>query len=119
MYTLADSLTYPEDVLKYFKNGEWAFKVKGRPFHNITSDEAHESIVNHNLKLKQITSRPSYFKMVELADFMSHLKNTLSSFDSYVLQYTSTTTTDKKAHCVRAGISYEPITPHCQGWDFI
>ena len=111
MYTLADALTYPEDVFKYFKNGEWTVSVKGRPFHNIALHEAHESIVNR--KLKQITSRPSHFRMVELAVFKSYLENTLSSFDSYVLQYTSTTTTDKKAHCVRAGIIYDLITPHC------
>ena len=71
MYTLADASTYPEDVLKYFKNGEWTVCVKGRPFHNIALDEAHESIVNR--KLTQIASGPSYFKMVELADFMSYL----------------------------------------------
>ena len=73
VYSLADALTYPEDILKYFKNGEWTVSVKGRPFlnHNIALDEAHESIVNR--KLKQITSRPSHFRMVELADFMSYL----------------------------------------------
>ena len=58
-------------MLKYFKNGEWTISVKGRPFHNIALDEAHESIVNR--KLKQITSRPSHFRMVKLADFMSYV----------------------------------------------
>ena len=39
------------------------------PFHSLALDEAHESIVNR--KLKQITTRPSHFRMVELADFMA------------------------------------------------
>ena len=69
MYTLADALTYPEDLLKYFKNGEWTVSVKGRPFHNNALHEAYESIVNR--KFKQINSRPSHFRMVELTDFMS------------------------------------------------
>ena len=29
VYSLADALTYPEDILKYFKNGEWMVSVKG------------------------------------------------------------------------------------------
>ena len=45
--------------------------MKDRAFHNLPLDEAHESIINH--KLKQITTRPRHFRMVELADFMAYL----------------------------------------------
>ena len=40
-----------------------------------------------NRRLKQITSRPSAFRPVELADFMSYLDKILICFEDYVFQY--------------------------------
>ena len=51
--TLADTYTYPDEVLKLFQDGQWTMSVKGRPYHNLALDEAHECIINR--KLKQIT----------------------------------------------------------------
>ena len=58
------------------------------PFSNLAADEAHESVINR--RMKAITSRPSAFRTVELADFMSYLDTILVGFESYVLQNNST-----------------------------
>ena len=80
IHTVVDIYTYPDEVLQQFKDGQWTVSVKGRPYHNIALDEAHECIINR--KLKQITTRPSYFRMVELADFMAYLDSVTSGLDS-------------------------------------
>lgn len=68
---ILDALTVPEDVLAWFLMGGWTVSAKGKPHHNLALDEAHESMVN--LRLKTITSRPSHFRTVEMANFMSYL----------------------------------------------
>ena len=32
---LADSYTYPAEILEEFRNGQWTVSVKGRPFHSL------------------------------------------------------------------------------------
>ena len=54
------------------------------PILNKFIDEAHESVINR--RMKAITSHPSAFRTVELADFMSYLDTILVGFESYVLQ---------------------------------
>lgn len=66
-----DSLTLSTDFTTRFLTGEWTVSAKGRPYHNLALDEAHESIIN--LRLKTITSRPSHFRTVELSNLMSYL----------------------------------------------
>ena len=80
IHALSDSYTYPKEMLQLFKNGQWTVSVKARPFHSLALDEAHESIVNR--KLKQITTRPSHFRMVELADFMAYLDGVVSGLET-------------------------------------
>ena len=62
--------------------------AKGRPYHNLALDEAHESIIN--LRLKTITSRPSHFRTVELSNFMSYLDKVVQGFESLVYRYKQT-----------------------------
>ena len=57
--------------MQQFLNGGWTVSIKGQPHHNLALDEAHESVIN--LRLKTITSRPSHFHTVELANFMPYL----------------------------------------------
>ena len=80
--SLADSVTNPKDIMEHFLNGEWTVSVKGRPCHNQALDEAHESIINR--KLKQITTRPSHFRLVNLADFMAYLDSVCTGLDSCI-----------------------------------
>ena len=76
---LSNTYSYPSEIPKFFVHGQWTVSVRGRPYHNLALDEAHESIKNR--KLKQITTRPSHFRMVELADFMAYLDCCLSGLD--------------------------------------
>ena len=45
IHTLADTYTYSDEVLKLFQDGQWTMSVKGRPYHNLAFDEAHECIM--------------------------------------------------------------------------
>ena len=83
-----DTFTLPLPILSKFMDGEWTVSLKGLPFSNLAADEAHESVINRRMKV--ITSRPSAFRTVELADFMSYLDTILVGFESYVLQNNST-----------------------------
>ena len=82
---LSDGYTYPAEMIEQFKKGQWTVNVKGRPFHSLAPDEAHECIINR--KLKQITTRPSHFRMVELSDFMAYLDSVTSGLDSHVFKH--------------------------------
>ena len=79
---LSNSYTYPKEMVDIFKRGQWTVSVKGRPFHNLALDEAHECIINR--KLKQITTRPSHFRMVDLSDFMAYLDQVVSGLEACV-----------------------------------
>ena len=79
---IKDSLTLPSDILQQFLNGGWTVSVKGRPHHNFALDEAHETIIN--LRLKTITSRPSHFRTVELANFMSYLDKVVRGVEGMI-----------------------------------
>ena len=83
-----DTFTLPLPILSKFMDGEWTVSLKGLPFSNLAVDEAHESVINR--RMKAITSRPSAFRTVELADFMSYLDTILVGFECYVLQNNST-----------------------------
>lgn len=97
---LSDSYTYPKEILDLFKNGQWTVSVKARPFHNLALDEAHECIVNR--KLKQITTRPSHFRMVELADFMAYLDSVVSGLETCAFQFNKSSDYQKKKNNTRA-----------------
>lgn len=75
----------PSEILTKFMEGEWTVSLKGSPYYNLALDEAHECVINR--RMKQITSRPSSFRTVELADFMSYLDNIISGFEDFVFQY--------------------------------
>ena len=62
-----DVMTISDEFGSYFCNGEWTVSYSGRPYHNLALDEAHECVIN--CRLKQITSWPSYFRLVELSNF--------------------------------------------------
>ena len=96
---MADSYTYPEQVLNNFKNGQWTVSYKGRPYHSLALDEAQECIVNR--KLKQITTRPSHFRMVEMADFMAYLDSVVTGLGSHVFKLQKDKVAYKKQNCVR------------------
>ena len=99
---LLDSYTYPKQVLDNFKNGEWTLSYKGRPYHSLALDEAQECIVNR--KLKQITTRPSHFRMVEMADFMAYLDTVVTGLDAHVFKLQKGKVVNKKKCCTRRNL---------------
>lgn len=101
---LSDSYKYPKEVIDFFMNGQWTVSVKGRPFHNLALDKAHECIINR--KLKQITTRASHFRMVELSDFMAYLDEVVTGLDSHVFKKHKHKVLNKKKDSTRAKILY-------------
>ena len=53
------------------------------PFHNQALDQFHETQINRGLK--DVICRASYFRAVELCDFMAYLHSVVSSFCSTVI----------------------------------
>ena len=104
---LADSYTYPDEVLEALKNGEWTVSVKGQPYHSLALDEAQECIINR--KLKQITTRPSHFRMVELAYFMAYLDTVTSGLEAHAFKYHKTYQQSKSVDSLRATLLYNLI----------
>ena len=80
--TLSDVLTYPTAIIQQFEQGHWTASKLGVPFHNQALDELHETKINCGLK--QVVSRPPYFQVVELSNFLAYLENVVSCFCSDV-----------------------------------
>ena len=80
--TLSDVLTYPTAIIQQFEQGHWTASKLGVPFHNQALDELHETEINCGLK--QVASRPPYFQVVELSNFLAYLENVVSCFCSDV-----------------------------------
>ena len=105
---IASTYTYPEDITHNFAHGQWTVSVKGKPFHNIALDEAHESIINR--KLKQITTRPSHFRMVEMADFMAYLDKMMTGFEEYIFRWHKSKEYEKKKVGTRSSVLFDLIS---------
>ena len=101
---LSSWYTYPDEILKQFKDGQSTVTVKGRPNHNLALDEAHECIINRKLEQNLITTRPSYFRMVKLADFMAYLDQVVSGLDLHVFKYHKHSNQIKNSSCMRANL---------------
>ena len=97
-----------KEVIDYFKNGQWTVSVKGRPFHNVALDEAHECIINR--KLKQITTRASYFRMVELSDFMVYLDEVVTGLEAHIFKEHKRKSHEKKKDSTRAQLLYRLLS---------
>ena len=64
-------------------------------------DEAHECIINN--RVKNITSRPSHFRTVELADFIAYADKVVSGLQKY-LNTDNSSYQVKRYTCQRATI---------------
>ncbi len=79
---LKDHLTFPQELLDDLMDGKWTVSLKGNPYHNLALDEGHECFINR--RLKQITSYPSHFRTVQLANFMAYLDVVLRGIENYI-----------------------------------
>ena len=67
---LADCLTFPSTVLSHLKSGGFTVSITGRPWHSVAIDEAHEMLVNKDLK--QAIVRPSREYLTRMATFFPY-----------------------------------------------
>ena len=56
--------------------------MHGRPYHNLAIVESHECVINN--RVKNITSRPSHFHTVELADFIAYADKIVNGTQKYL-----------------------------------
>ena len=68
-------------------NVELTISMPGRPYHNVALDEGHEQKINK--RLKELTSRPSEYRTVTLANFMAYLDSFLSCMDCLLTKFSS------------------------------
>ena len=79
--------TLPIDLLKQCLNGGWSVSLTGNKYHNLAVDEAHENQINKTIK--EMTTRPSHFRTVELANFMAYIHPVLTEFMDNVSLFSS------------------------------
>ncbi len=108
---LYDTLTMPSNILNHLADGEWTVSVKGMPYCNLAIDEAHESVINR--RFKQLTSRHSAFRTVELADFMSYMDSILFNFEAYLFQYNNQNISSHKKYIVERMYSIKSFISEC------
>ena len=82
---LLDIMSMPSDVKKQFEKGEWTTSVKGRPYHNLALDEAHECLINR--KLKELARNPNECNTVTIANFIAYLDKYLDKLQAFVYRY--------------------------------
>ena len=80
--TINDVIQLPLDLKRKFYCGEWILNKTGRPFHSVALDEGHEQIINK--RLKELTTRPSEYRTVTLANFMAYLDKFLKLFQESI-----------------------------------
>ena len=73
--SMKNSMQLPQEVLNAFLCGEWTVSAKSIPYHSQAMDEAHESMVN---KSKDLTTRPTLYRIVELSNFMAVLNHVVN-----------------------------------------
>ena len=72
---IADCLTYPTTILGYLRCGGFTVSITGRSWHSVAVDEAHEMLVNKDLK--QAIVRPSREYLTRLATFFPYRSKAL------------------------------------------
>jgi hypothetical protein len=83
--TIHDVLTLPTWIKDKFENGEWTVSQSARAFHNTALDECHEMVINR--RMKDLTSRPSEYRTVSLANFMAYLDKFMQLFTATLYKF--------------------------------
>ena len=80
--TINDVIQLSVDLKEKFYCGEWILNKTGRSFHSVALDEGHEQIINK--RLKELTTQPSEYRTVTLANFMAYLDKFLKLFQESI-----------------------------------
>lgn len=65
---IVDMAIFPDEVVNQLCNGGFTVSIKGRPFHSIGNDEAHEMCINR--ECKDYVNRPSAENLTRTAIFL-------------------------------------------------
>ena len=72
---IADCLMYPSAILSHLRSGGFTVSITGRCWHSVTVDEAHEMLVNKDLK--QAIVRPSKEYLTRTSTFFPYRSQAL------------------------------------------
>ena len=61
---LADMLTMLQSVTTMFQQGAFVVSVKGRPWHSVAIDEAHEMLINKSCKMSIVRPSPDHINRI-------------------------------------------------------
>ena len=61
---LADLLCMPDSVLTMFQQGAFVVSIKGRTWHSVAVDEAHEMLINKACKMSIVRPTPDYVNRI-------------------------------------------------------
>ena len=76
---LADMLMMPQSVLAMFQQGAFVVSIKGRAWHSVGIDEAHEMLVNKSCKMAIIRPSPDHMnRIVKYLPFRTKALDNLS-----------------------------------------
>ena len=67
---LADLATMPSNILSELQRGQFTVSIKGRPVHDVAVDEAHEMLVNKDIKRAVV--RPTALHLKQTAQFCQY-----------------------------------------------
>ena len=104
----ADCLEMPQSIVSQFSAGGFVVSIKGRSWHSVAYDEAHEMLINKELKTAIV--RPNHEYMSRLALYFAHrtqaLKNlsSITEVNKYSTPDTGETTTgfsDMSSSCIK------------------
>lgn len=95
----------PQKLFIINTHGQWTVSVKGGVYHNLMLDEAHECIINRNLK--SIATRPSHFLMVQLANFMSYLDKVVNGVEESAYKWHKSEEYEKRSDTHRTEMIFQ------------
>lgn len=61
---LADLLCMPDSILTMFQQGAFVVSIKGRTWHSVAVDEAHEMLINKACKMSIVRPTPDYVNRI-------------------------------------------------------
>ena len=61
---LADMLTMPHSVMAMFQQGAFVVSIKGREWHSVGIDEAHEMLINKSCKMSIVRPSPDHINRI-------------------------------------------------------
>ena len=104
---LADCAKMPQTIIDNFSKGGFVVSITGRNWHSVSFDEAHEMLINKDLKTAIV--RPNAEYMTRLSLFFTHRTRALKNFRQ-IIEAQEKNDTFKKEHTLHNDFSDNTIT---------